>query len=123
MRKTNKNMKIYISGRISGQPNLNRGAFNDAAAAIINEGHQPINPHDICAGITAENEREHWRKCMRRCLAELVNCDIMVTLDGWEKSEGATLEVRIAQIIGMRVIPLSAIKLINAQTFEPVFGC
>jgi hypothetical protein len=47
----------------------------------------------------------------------------MVTLDGWEKSEGATLEVRIAQIIGMRVIPLSAIKLINSQTFEPVFGC
>lgn len=116
-------MKIYISGRISGQPNLNRGAFADAAAAIIQLGHVPVNPHDVCRDINDDNERELWRKCMRKCIAELSQCDVMVTLDGWEKSEGATLEVRIAHIIGMKVIPLSALPLINNQPFEPVFGC
>lgn len=116
-------MKIYISGRISGQPNLNRGAFADAVELITNAGHEAVNPHDVCRDIKDDNERELWRKCMRSCIAELVQCDAMITLNGWEKSEGATLEVRIAHIIGMKVLPLTSLHMLNSQPFQPVFGC
>ena len=109
-------MKIYIAGRILGQPNLNRGAFADASVLITQAGHAPINPHDIC--IDPANPA-----CLRKCITELIQCEAVVTLDGWEKSEIATLEVKIAQALGIKIVPLPAVRLLKTNTFEPVFGC
>jgi hypothetical protein len=119
-------MKIYISGSITGQPNLNRGAFTDAENAIIESGNEAINPHKVCEGITADNDRQLWQKCMRKCIAAMVEADQLVTLDGWEKSEGATLEVRIAHILGMKVVPLKVFihaVLSGKDVFIPEHGC
>jgi hypothetical protein len=40
---------------------------------------------------------------MRRDIAELVTCDAIAALDGWERSRGASLEVYIAKALGMPV--------------------
>ncbi|WP_317849207.1 MULTISPECIES: DUF4406 domain-containing protein [unclassified Pseudomonas] len=39
-----------------------------------------------------------WNDCMRRDIAALMNCDTVATLPGREHSEGARLEVLIADL-------------------------
>ncbi|WP_231674670.1 DUF4406 domain-containing protein [Pseudomonas quasicaspiana] len=45
-----------------------------------------------------------WEECMRRDLAQLVTCDHVATLPGWDKSQGAQLEVYIADRLGITVV-------------------
>ena len=40
-------MRIYISGRMTGCPDLNRAAFFAAAGRLTAQGHFVINPHRI----------------------------------------------------------------------------
>lgn len=84
-------MKIYVAGPMTGIEDLNFPAFNQAASMLRNLGHEVINP--------AEVNPDHampWAQCMRRDIAELVKCDAICLLPGWEKSKGATLEHHIA---------------------------
>lgn len=92
-------MKVYIAGPITGRDNLNRQAFEDAAAAVAAKGHHPINPHDLHGGITTE---PHW--CyMRRCLPAVLDSDALLMLDDWIRSRRAVLERSVAIGIGLKV--------------------
>lgn len=91
--------KIYIAGPMTGHPELNFPAFHAAAADYRARGAFVINPAEINADPTAE-----WADCMRADIAALVTCDTIVLLDGYEKSKGATLELTIAQALGMTVV-------------------
>jgi hypothetical protein len=95
--------KIYISGAITGMPNLNRERFKTATETLRALGFTVVNPHEICQGIPAED----WSLCMRKCIIELMYCDMMVMLDGWQLSKGATLEFNLAVQLGIKPISLS----------------
>ena len=41
---------------------------------------------------------------MRADIAELVKCDGVALLPGWERSRGASLEAHIAHSLGMRLV-------------------
>ena len=84
-------MRIYVAGGMTGYPDLNFPAFNEAAARLRGQGFEVVN--------TAEINPDHsmpWAQCMRRDIAELVKCDAIYLLPGWEQSKGATLEHHIA---------------------------
>lgn len=109
--------RIYIAGPMSGLPELNFPAFNAAAALYRARGATVINPAEInggadepaaCATMTAEQYAGHWRACMRRDITELMTCDEVVMLPGWEKSRGATLERHNALALGMPVSYMEA---------------
>lgn len=91
-------MKAYIAGPMTNLPELNWPAFNAAAADLRALGHEIVNPAEINTDPTAD-----WRTCMRADIKQLVDCDAIVMLPGWEKSRGATLEHQIAVGLGMRV--------------------
>ena len=40
-------MRIYISGKMTGLPDLNRTAFDAAEKRLTAQGHFVINPHRI----------------------------------------------------------------------------
>lgn len=92
-------MRIYIAGPMSNLPNLNFDAFHNAARALRGEGHDVVNPAEINADPCA-----CWLACMRADIRELVTCDAIYLLQGWEKSRGARLEARIAEGLGFKVI-------------------
>lgn len=92
-------MRIYIAGPMTGLPNLNFEAFHDAARALRAEGHDVVNPAEINADPSAG-----WLSCMRADIRELVTCDAIYLLQGWENSRGARLEARIAEGLGFQTI-------------------
>lgn len=91
--------RVYIAGPMSGIPDLNFPAFHAAAAKLRELGFDVINPAEINTDPSAG-----WAACMRADIAQLVTCDGIALLPGWENSKGARLEKHIAEALGMRVI-------------------
>jgi thioesterase domain-containing protein len=93
---------VYLSGPMTGLPDLNFPAFHQAAARLRASGYTVINPAEMDeaeAGVQRE-----WHEYLRRDIRVLVDCTHIAMLPGWEKSKGARLERHIAQELGMGVI-------------------
>ena len=92
-------MRVYISGPMTGIPDLNFPAFNMAAAMLRKAGIETVNPAEI-----NPDSAMSWEQCMRADIKALCDCDALAMLPGWEKSRGAHLEVHLAHRLGMRVV-------------------
>lgn len=90
---------IYLSGPMTGMPDMNFPAFNDAAKLWREEGYRVINPAEVVPDTTLS-----WEQCMRHDIKALMECDMLVLLPGWESSKGAHLEVHIAHRVGMTIL-------------------
>lgn len=80
-------------------PELNFPAFHAEAARLRSLGFDVVNPAEInpCPGT-------EWHECMKRDLTELLTCDAIALMDGWQKSAGAHLEMHIAHRIGIEIV-------------------
>lgn len=90
--------RIYISGPMSGLPDLNFPAFHAAAAALRAKGFDVVNP----AELNADNQGD-WASCMKADIKAMCDCTALALLPGWEDSRGAHLEVHLAHRLGMKV--------------------
>ncbi|QYC55130.1 hypothetical protein SEA_BOILGATE_50 [Mycobacterium phage Boilgate] len=90
---------LYIAGPMTGLADFNRPAFRVMADRLRRKGYRVVNPAEL-PGETLNNP---WDWYMRRDLAELVKCDGIVLLPGWEQSKGARLEHHVAVTLGMTV--------------------
>jgi hypothetical protein len=95
--------RIYVSGPMTGMPAFNFPAFHAAAAALRSEGYAVVNPAELDA---ADPAPMAWADYLRRDIAQLVTCEGIALLPGWEGSKGARLESHIALMLGMEVIYL-----------------
>ena len=95
-------MRVYLSGPMTGLPELNFPAFHAAAFALREKGLDVVNPAEINpdAGMT-------WEQCMRADIKALCDCDALAMLPGWERSKGAHLEVHVAHRLGMQIFPVA----------------
>lgn len=91
--------RVYIAGPMTGIPELNFPAFHRAASSLRESGYTVINPAEINPDPNAK-----WEACMREDIAQLVTCDAIALLPGWQKSRGASLEQHIAKQLGLREI-------------------
>jgi hypothetical protein len=91
-------MRLYISGAMTGFPDLNFPAFHAMAATLRAAGHEVVNPAEINPDPTAE-----WTDCMFEDLKQLTGCQGVVMLPGWEASPGAQIERLWATRTGKRV--------------------
>ena len=86
-------MKIYISGKIAGDPNY-KGKFARAAAQLERLGATVINPATAPEGLTKLDY-------MRICFAEMEAVDYVVFLPDWAESAGAKLERAWCDYVGV----------------------
>ena|ERR1700733_2657257 len=91
--------RCYLSGPMSGLPELNIPAFTKAAKDLRAKGFAVLNP----AEMNSAKELE-WHEYLRADLRLLVECDTIALLPNWDRSRGATLELAVAIKLGMRVI-------------------
>jgi hypothetical protein len=94
-----KKTRAYISGAMTGRPNLNFPAFHAAAARLRAQGYDVVNPAELNPDPNAT-----WEQCMRVDLAALVTCDEIHMLPQWQDSRGAKLELHVATALGMRPV-------------------
>ena len=84
--------RIYIAGPMTGLPGFNYPAFNAEAARLRELGWDVENPAENPAPASGE-----WIDYMRMAIPQLMTCDYIVMLPGWEKSRGARIEQRVAR--------------------------
>lgn len=91
--------RVYISGPMTGLVDHNFPAFHARAAQLRTAGHTVINPAEM--GIV---EGHTWADYMRRDIAELMTCEAISLLPGWESSRGACVEFGLATVLGMEIL-------------------
>ncbi len=85
-------MKVYIAGKITGDPNYQK-KFKAAATDIARGGHIPLNPADLPEGMLPKDY-------MRVRFAMIDAADVVVFLPDAEDSAGAQLERAYCAYIG-----------------------
>lgn len=89
---------VFVCGPMTGYKNFNYPAFNKMAKRLRAAGHRVENP--------AENPVPScgtWAGYMRLSIQQLVTCDAIQLLPGWQASKGATLEHHIAERLGLAI--------------------
>jgi len=108
-------MRVYIAGPMTGRPEFNFPAFDDAAERWRRQGFDVVSPaeHDRETGldVTGTTGRESLeelgfdlRAALLWDLQQVAACDGLVLLTGWETSSGVRAELALAAALGMWVI-------------------
>lgn len=103
-------MKLYLSGPMKGYPESNFPAFHAAAAALRAKGFEVVNPAEIDIGVEPPEEGDslEWRRfyeaCLRSDIRALCDCEAIALMPGWERSNGAHLELHVAHRLGLEVL-------------------
>lgn len=84
--------KIYLAGRITGDPDY-RAKFEKAEKYYADQGAIVLNPAVLLAGM----EKADY---MRICYAMIDSADTVVLLSDWQASAGARAEQAYAHYIG-----------------------
>lgn len=96
--------RLYVAGPMSGLPQNNYPAFNAASVELQRKGYDVVNPAEVSI---AGMKRVHYVDLLRADLKGLLQCDGVAVLPGWERSVGATNEVRNARLLKMPVRAVS----------------
>ena len=88
-------MKVYIAGAITNNPDYQE-QFGAAEKRLKAQGHDVFNP--------ARNQGYTYREYINMGLFELMHCDAIYLLKGYENSTGATLEHDYARTVGIKIM-------------------
>lgn len=119
-------MRLYLSGAMTGLPDHNRPAFDEAAKRLREQGHFVINPAELSAlfatplGLEtafrvyndpSDSSTEDVNRLnniaeqvMQADLAAVRSCDAIYLLRGWETSRGAKRELAEAIAHGLTIM-------------------
>ena len=95
--------RLYLCGPITGLPNHNRDAFNDAESALRGAGFDVFNP--VANGLPSDAP---WEQHMRVDIIQMMQCDAIAVLHGAHFSRGAKLEIELA--MQLKIQPVRALE-------------
>lgn len=92
-------MKIYIAGRITGNPHY-KAQFKATAAMLQEAGHTVLNPAELPEGMKPADY-------MRICFAMLESADVVLFQLGWQVSKGQNWSTTMRDTSGRTSLPLT----------------
>lgn len=98
-------MILYVAGPMSGLPEFNYPAFNDAADLLRDAGYSVLNPVDS-EQHNHTGQPQQWQWYMRHALRMVTEADGVALLADWDKSRGAQLEFHVAGALALPCYPL-----------------
>lgn len=96
VRRKERRMKIYIAGKITGEPNY-KEKFDIAATSLEAQGHIVLNPAELPEGMLPADY-------MRICFAMIDTADAIYLIKGWYSSSGASIERNYAMYTGKSIL-------------------
>ncbi len=90
-------LTYYLSGPMSGLPDFNRAAFDDAAVRLRARGLTIVSPHEV----DGVHTYEAYLRADLQILVE--SCYGLILLPGWPASTGAKLELQVTLALKMPV--------------------
>lgn len=117
---------VYLAGPMRGLPEFNFPAFREAAEALRMCGYTVTSPAEMDEELdgfdgTDPDAALPFAAYMARDLPAVCEADAVVVLPGWQKSEGAQLEVYVAEALGLPVLRypgLEPARHPSSQTFH-----
>ena len=94
-------MKIYIAGKITGNPSF-RDDFKKAELALKLQGHIVLSPADTIARIQRLEHHEY----LHICYAMIDVADAVALLPNWKDSKGAKMEMEYAKKANKKIMYL-----------------
>jgi hypothetical protein len=116
---------------MSGVEDFNFPLFFETEEILKELGYEVINPaHNdgesleeaLANAGSPEKPRNSWSYYMRRDLAHVLAVDALCVLPDWQKSKGASLEVHVAESLGLPIYVLKDGKLIPRVTVIGIAG-
>ncbi len=100
---------LYVSGPMTGFPDFNRPAFNEARDYLQAKGFSVIIPGDdetysISERLVWKVEEKQLNAYMFRDFLHILTANAVAVLPGWTESTGSRAEVLVAQRIGIPVV-------------------
>lgn len=123
-------LTVYIAGPMNGHENLNEGAFRRIAKRLKDFGHVAVVPHDIppfahtgeCPpryGVPQLKTAGHSNRChLKADIRTMLTCDMIVLLNDWRTSVGATLEYDVALRCGIPTLEEGLLDVVLSGEFN-----
>lgn len=113
---------VYVSGPMTGYPDHNFAAFRVTTAELRERGFVVTSPAELdeeaAAQMGVEEAEAGWEEFLRRDLKLVVDVDAIVTLEGWQKSRGAKLEVFVGHALGKPIFRVGTFERIPIGELE-----
>lgn len=92
--------RVFISGPMTGYPDFNYLAFNEAETQLKRFFAVVVNPAKTDGGDTSKP----WVYYIEKNIHFLQQCNCIYLLRGWERSPGAMIEAIIARKLDFRFL-------------------
>lgn len=113
-------MKVYVSGPMTGLPDLGFGALKAATARFRADGYDVICPTETPKPVRADGDEPTHSDWMRASLRRLCDADVIVMLPGWHDSMGCQQERNAAGAIGCMIVDIGEPRLDEALRWYAV---
>jgi hypothetical protein len=91
--------KVYIAGKVTGESYLKCIAkFYDVQQELQELNYIAVNPLEV-----VNDWKTEWKPAMKKCINALMECDAVLFLPDWKKSQGAKLEMHIAEAMQLNI--------------------
>ena len=102
-------MKLYIAGPMTGYPEYNFPAFDEAKERLEQAGYEVVSPADLDREMGFDPNTTVWGKdklkeVFKNDIVHLMECDGVALLAGHKGSKGAQAETTIARWLGLTVM-------------------
>ena len=100
---------VYISGPMTGYPDLNKKAFDEAEKYLMarDDLGSVVNPIKLSESVERRfylSDKSHYYACMKQDIVAIMDCNSVYMLKGWEHSKGAMLEHQVAVFFNKNII-------------------
>lgn len=97
--------RIFISVPITGFEDTYQDRLTEAKNKLISIFGINYSLVEIITPMDIDYIDEHDEaKCIGQCISELLTCDTLVSLSGWEKSRGCRTERFVAETYGLDLL-------------------